>query len=310
MSGHPAAGNEDPRPVIRGRWPEAGRAILAILGFYAVVIVAAGLLGVVTPVVVGKGQGMLPVIAGQSMIAAGSTVFASTLWAVAKWRRFRDQGWPGLAPGLKGFARGLGFGVLMAAVVLGAETAVGGIQIERTGQPVSAYLAFAPLMIWWLALAALGEELVFRGFPLSRLAETTGPVAAAVILTIGFSGFHLLNPGASALGLVNVALASLVLSAAFLGWGGLPASWGLHLGWNAGLALLADAPVSGINFGVPGFRYVRAGPDWLSGGAFGPEGGLVASCVMVCAIVLLGRRTLVPLSAPGTGDRAEGGVAA
>jgi len=250
------------------------------------------------------GDGTLGAVASQAIVGTGGAALASLLWAVAKWRSWREQGWPGFRAGMVGFVRGLGFGAGMAAIVLGVEVAVGGVQVQLTGQPVSAYATAAPALIWWLAIAALGEELVFRGFPLSRLAEATGPVPAALILTIGFSALHLTNPGASALGLLNVALASLVLSAAFFGWGGLPAAWGVHLGWNAGLALGADAPVSGVSFGIPGLRYLWAGPDWLSGGAFGPEGGLVASLVMVVALVVLGQR-LVPLSPAGRGVSGE-----
>lgn len=263
-------------------------------------IVGGGVVGLVLPTRLGGG--MLGLLASQAVLGTASALMASALWAVLKWRSWREQGWPGLRNGSAGFARGLGIGAGMAAIVLGGEIALGGVRVQLTGQPFTAYAAAAPVLFCWLALAALAEELLFRGFPLARLAQATGPVAAALILTIGFAGVHAINPGVSPLGLFNVALASLVLSAAFFAWGGLPAAWGLHLGWNAGLVLGADAPISGVSIELPGLRYLRAGPDWLSGGEFGPEGGLLASFVMVAAIMVLGSRVTsgrAPLESAG-----------
>ena len=55
-------------------------------------------------------------------------------------------------------------------------------------------------------------------------------------------------------------------------------AFGAHLGWNATLAALA-APVSGLPFDIPYIDYRMGGPAWLTGGAFGPEGGLLATAV-------------------------------
>src|SRR3970282_2114771 len=100
----------------------------------------------------------------------------------------------------------------MASIVLGCELALAGISVQFTGQPFGAYAAVFPSLLAWLAVAALAEELLFRGVPLARLADETGPVGAAIILTAGFAGIHAFNPGLTPLGLVNVALASLALS--------------------------------------------------------------------------------------------------
>ncbi|MDH3497902.1 MAG: CPBP family glutamic-type intramembrane protease, partial [Gemmatimonadota bacterium] len=135
-----------------------------------------------------------------------------------------------------------------------------------------------------LVLAALLEELLFRGVPLARLAETAGPAAASVALSAAFVTSHLSNPAVSALGLANIGLASLVLCAAFFSPGGLPAAFGLHVGWNAGLALAADAPVSGLRLGLPVVEFLPGPRPWLTGGAFGPEGGAAATVVLLGAL--------------------------
>jgi hypothetical protein len=63
-------------------------------------------------------------------------------------------------------------------------------------------------------------------------------------------------------------------------------STGLHFGWNLLEGPLLGLQVSGHELG--GLHLLDAtGPDWLSGGSFGPEGGLPATCVTVAGILLL-----------------------
>ncbi|MEE8572380.1 MAG: CPBP family intramembrane glutamic endopeptidase, partial [Gemmatimonadota bacterium] len=128
---------------------------------------------------------------------------------------------------------------------------------------------------------------LFRGYPLARLAVPLGKVGASVALAVVFAGAHLTNPEVSTLGLVNIGLASLVLSAAFFTPGGLPLAWGVHLGWNGGLALGADAPVSGLTFDIPALEFVTERSAWVTGGSFGPEGGIAASVAMAVALIWL-----------------------
>jgi len=75
----------------------------------------------------------------------------------------------------------------------------------------------------------------------------------------------------------------------------------LHFGWNAGLALLFDAPVSGYRFQVPAVEYVPGRHAWVDGGAFGPEGGVVATIALIAGtLYLLTRRALFSAPEPGS----------
>ncbi|NIN55324.1 MAG: hypothetical protein GTN84_19150, partial [Hydrogenophaga sp.] len=58
--------------------------------------------------------------------------------------------------------------------------------------------------------------------PLARLAASVGKVGASVSLALLFAIAHALTPEVTVLGLVNIGLAALVLSAAFFTPGGLP----------------------------------------------------------------------------------------
>jgi hypothetical protein len=137
-----------------------------------------------------------------------------------------------------------------------------------------------------LAPAALSEEIMFRGLPLVLIAAALGRGTALVVVSgLVFALFHGLNPGITPLGLGNIALAGVFLGVAFYAPGGLWTAFGAHLGWNATLAGL-DAPVSGLPFDIPFLDYCAGGPAWLSGGRFGPEGGLVATAALTVALLV------------------------
>jgi membrane protease YdiL (CAAX protease family) len=179
----------------------------------------------------------------------------------------------------------------MAAATLLLAIA-GGARLVVRGPLDEPYLSVALSIAVGLALAALLEELLFRGFPLARFAEAVGKVGASLVLAVVFAWAHTGNPDVSTLGLVNIGLASFLLSAVFFSPGGLPAAVGLHFGWNAGLALGADAPVSGLRFGLPVLEYFPGPHTWVTGGRFGPEGGVAATIVMSAAVAWWLRRLL------------------
>ena len=187
------------------------------------------------------------------------------------------------------FLRGLALGVGMALVAVLLAVVLGGAALRLTG--TAGFLGVAGPLAIGLCAAALSEELIFRGYPLRRLADAIGPVAAIAILAIGFGGSHLGNPEAGVLGTINIALAAVWLAVAFFSTGGMALAWGLHFGWNATLSLGFDAPVSGFAFDVPGMDYFPGAHAWIDGGRFGPEGGVIGTLVILGGVAaVLGRR--------------------
>ena len=202
-------------------------------------------------------------------------------------RSWDDMGWkPRTAPS---FGRGVTMGSAMAVVAV-LLAALFGARVRVTNE-WSVWAAVALPLIVGLVLAALGEELAFRGYPLRRLADATGVIPAILVFAILFGLAHAKNPNATVFSIVNVALAAIWLSFAFFSQGGMGMAWGAHLGWNGGLALLYDAPVSGYNFAVPVVEYTPGNHAWIDGGAFGPEGGLVTTVVLIGGMLYLLTRT-------------------
>jgi membrane protease YdiL (CAAX protease family) len=190
-----------------------------------------------------------------------------------------------LAP-LRGIAAGLAFGILPAAVAMMLGVFTAGAGWLRDGGSLADWLAQSGKTILVLAPAALSEELMFRGLPMVVAARAIGRGRAIVLLSVIFAVAHIRNPELTAAGLGNIALAGIWLSLAFFSPGGMWTAFGAHLGWNATLAALA-APVSGLPFNIPYIDYRMGHPGWLTGGAFGPEGGLLATLVLTVTTVLV-----------------------
>jgi uncharacterized protein len=182
-----------------------------------------------------------------------------------------------------GFRRGLLAGALTAGLAL-LISAVGGNAgwVQDTGS-LADYLLQSGKTIAVLAPAALAEEVLFRGVPIVLLAAALGRGGAVLSVAVVFALAHLLNPNATPLGLGNIALAGIFLGLAFYAPGGIWTAFGAHLGWNTLLACL-DTPVSGIPFDIPLLDYNAGSPAWLTGGRFGPEGGLAATMALTLAI--------------------------
>ena len=154
---------------------------------------------------------------------------------------------------------------------------------------VTGLLAFvpSPSSVSWLGAAirttlvlmpaSLGEEMMLRGYLLTIVRDTVGTRAAVIGTSVMFGLLHLANPGSTATSLFVVMLAGVFLATVRLALKSLWAAWMAHLAWNWIMAVVLHASVSGIEFQTPVYRAMTSGPAWLSGGEWGPEGGLVAA---------------------------------
>lgn len=132
------------------------------------------------------------------------------------------------------------------------------------------------LLAMLAAFAATGwqEELYFRGYLLQNLRDGLNLAWAVGLSTLLFSLAHFANPNASAAGLAGILLAGFFMAYAYLASGRLWLPIGLHIGWNFFEGPVFGFPVSGLET----FQLLPVqvgGPPLITGGAFGPEAGLV-----------------------------------
>lgn len=172
----------------------------------------------------------------------------------------------------------LTFDIVSVPMVDGAETSF-----------ASAWLATAFRLLMLLAPAALWEELVFRGYLWTVADDAGGEWLALWSTSVAFGLVHLFNPNAGVRTTILVVLAGACLGLVRMRLG-LPAAWLAHLAWNWVMAAVLHVPVSGIGFDTPGYRATLGGPSWLTGGDWGPEGGLVAAGVLGVALLIAERK--------------------
>ena len=198
----------------------------------------------------------------------------------------------------------LGFGLLLGAslmtLVFLVELSAGWITISEffvtadKSQPFLVAILFPVLLNLTVGIV---EELMFRGYMLLNLAEGfNGPsisprvsVMIAWLLTSAVFGVaHALLPNATLISTINIVLAGIWLGFAYVFTGSLAASIGVHITWNLFQGYVFGFPVSGgRDFATTVIGIQQGGPDLWTGGAFGPEGGLLGLLGFVLGIVLM-----------------------
>jgi membrane protease YdiL (CAAX protease family) len=179
---------------------------------------------------------------------------------------------------LGGVAIGLACGVLLLA---------GWLRIVPSA-PGSSLDAAARISLFLLP-AALGEELICRGYLLTTFRDGVGVWRAVAITSLIFGLAHLFNQGVTAESFLNVTLAGVYLAAIRVVFDSLYAAWAAHAAWNWVMAVPLHAPVSGLQLAAPDYRTVSHGPAWLTGGSWGPEGGIAAALGMLAGLAYLHR---------------------
>jgi uncharacterized protein len=175
-----------------------------------------------------------------------------------------------------------GFGFLIggAAIALPIAALIGLHWLREVPAANGSWSAAALRTSIFLLPAALVEELVTRGYLLSVLREAWGWPWAIGVTSVAFGLLHLANNGANVESVLLVTAAGVFLAGVLYATKSLYAAWMAHFAWNWTMAVLFHTAVSGYPLESPRYRYVDAGPDWATGGEWGPEGGLPAGVGM------------------------------
>jgi hypothetical protein len=138
------------------------------------------------------------------------------------------------------------------------------------------------LSLVFFTVAAFVEETLFRGYAFQTLIQWVTFLPAVVAFSVLFAYAHYFNPNVTMLSLVNVGLAGVWLSVAYMKTRSLWLPFGLHLSWNFSQTSLYAFPTSGGSLeGQKLWDSVQTGPVWVTGGAFGPEGGVLATVALI-----------------------------
>ena len=220
----------------------------------------------------------------------GSVVATAIMLRSIDVRPWADVGMDRGAFGPRGIVEGWLLGGATIALACGALLLVGWLDIVPG--PEGSWLQAALSLSVFLVVAALSEEIISRGYLLTTLSDGLGQRTAILVTSFLFGAAHLRNEGVSVQSFLIVTLAGVFLGAIRMAYRSVYASTAAHVAWNWVLAVAFHASVSGMRFQAPDYRTVDKGPDWLTGGPWGPEGGLVAAAAMLTGLAYLYRTRL------------------
>jgi membrane protease YdiL (CAAX protease family) len=184
-------------------------------------------------------------------------------------------------------SRDLLAGILIAGVLMGCiflvELAFGWLKFQGFAgiNPASlGYWAFVFILVGWY------EELLSRGYWLQNLEDGLGTQWALFISSAIFGLAHLSNPNASWIAVLGILGAGYFLAFGYLRTRHLWLPIGLHIGWNFFEGPVFSFPVSGLDTARL-LNHTVSGPELITGGAFGPEAGLIVLPALVVGAVLI-----------------------
>ncbi len=180
-----------------------------------------------------------------------------------------------------------GLGLFGSAVLLCVLTKTLTIQIspERTSP------GFLALFLLGFLIQGMAEEVLCRSYLMVSLSRGWPVWVCALLNSLLFSILHLGNDNVSVIALVNIFLFGMFASMLTLRRGSIWMAGAVHSMWNFAQGNLFGIPVSGIQ-GLPSplSSRLESGTlrELLNGGAFGLEGGLSVTVVLLagCAVIL------------------------
>ena len=267
-----------------GQMPAIWRFLLAVVVIFGVLTLTGALVGTVS-MMGGVQPGLEIAVFWESLVFI--VIILATFKLMLAAFDHRPLGSMGLAlqpRWWKELAHGIFLGALMILVVALAERFGGYAHLTIGPHP---YVAGGFFALGLFAAAAVKEEVIFRGYAFQRLAEAITPAGAVVVTSAVFGLVHLANPHHTWISTANTALVGVAFSVAYLRTRGLWLPIGMHFSWNFIQGSILGLPVSGLMMTSSVFTAHISGPERITGGAYGPEGGLLATVVIVFATAYL-----------------------
>ncbi len=209
----------------------------------------------------------------------------STIAARCERRSLTAYGLPLRVAFGKLWAAGLLLGFVLAALDICVTWLLGGYSFGSLALPPADCLKYGALWGGAFILVGIYEELLYRGYALHTLAGAISFWPAAVFLAIVFGLLHLLNPGESVIGTLDVVVYALFACFTLVRTRSLWFAIGVHSAWDFSLTFIFSAPGSGMTARSSLLHSSLHGATWLTGGSAGPEGSAVGLCVLVGAIL-------------------------
>ncbi len=186
----------------------------------------------------------------------------------------------------KGFVKNLTIGILTGFVLQSCTILIMYLNGNYTViniNPVSFILIPFAIMF----TVAIIEEILVRGIIFRIVEEKFGSYISLTISSVLFGVLHLANPHGTLISGICITTAGFMLGAAFIYSRNLWMPIALHFAWNFTQSGIYGAVTSGNEKTSSLLEARIQGPEFITGGAFGPEGSIQAIVFCALATILL-----------------------
>lgn len=189
---------------------------------------------------------------------------------------------------LKKYLKGFLFGILMLTIVISVMALTGCIGFQQNPRPLNINLVgvFLLMLIGYIVQGA-AEEILMRGWQFQVIAARYKPWLGALISSTLFALLHGTNNGISILAILNLLLFAILLLFLILKDKSIWGACGWHTAWNWAMENVFGLKVSGTEGLGSIFNLMTDGPNYITGGNFGPEGSIITTFVLIGGMVVL-----------------------
>jgi hypothetical protein len=265
-------------PRLRAGWRLLGQSLFLVLTLGILGALGGGYLGIREDI---SYAGLLLITTLISCLAITISVFIARRFLDR--RTFTSLGLQGNKQAIYDLLFGVALTGLMIGLIYLLLWAVGWLQVESLAWQLESWENLAAsilIMVSFYALIGWQEELLIRGYWLQNLSDGLSQSLGVLFSSALFALAHTMNPNLSWQAYLGLFLSGLFLAFGYLRTKQLWLPIGLHIGWNLFEGTVFGFPVSGQYF----YQLVRqtvSGPDIITGGAFGPEAGLILLPVLL-----------------------------
>lgn len=185
---------------------------------------------------------------------------------------------------LSDLAKGLALGIVLMAIVFAVLYISGNVVIDGVNPGIIASAEYLSMALLFIAVG-FAEEALSRGIMMTALKTTRNRFFIIALPSIIFGALHILNANVSVAGILNVMLAGLMFAVLFIRTGSIWMPIGVHITWNFFQGNVFGMNVSGMDT-ISVIESTFTGSDFLTGGEFGAEGGIVVTAILLITIAL------------------------
>ncbi|MCK4661465.1 MAG: CPBP family intramembrane metalloprotease [Bacteroidales bacterium] len=288
------------KPAIKRGWLRALLFLIAFLILYAVIQgIAVFIIAAVLNIPLSDFETLFtdPNKLGIQFILTSSTLVITILIAWIFMRYVDRKSFISMGFELKGKSKDIIYGFLVGLVLIFLGFVILNLTnfLEVVSIEYSSKIVFGGFFLF--VIAAIIEEIVFRGYVLNNLMDSIkNKYIALLISAILFALLHGVNPNLSILGFINLIIAGIALGITYIHTKNLWFPIFLHISWNFFQGPIFGFEVSGSSFNSI-IQQKVIGNDIITGGNFGFEGSIIITVLLIGMILTIDqiyRRKKIP----------------